>query len=190
MSRSTRAVCVAVLGTVLAGCGVTDALPGQEPLEPLHGPIDPAVLTQQAERPTPPPVTAPAGSTWRVSDVIDGRTLELFQGLERVVATLGGINVPLGDECNAQLAIDSLAFITGGNQEVDVTPPTPTSGRIIDALIRNQDGEDLALVMLTLGLARVSVTGVPDPVAYEAAEAQARRDDLGIWSGECAEESE
>lgn len=119
--------------------------------------------------------------------MLDGRTLELFRGLERVTATLAGISVPVGDECRAQLATDSLAFITGGNRPVDVSPPSPVGDRIDDAVVRNAEGDDVALVMISLGLARVALTGVPDPAAYEAAEAAAQAERLNIWSDDCAD---
>lgn len=182
MATAATVVAVALSAT---GCGAPEALGDDDPLERLHDPVTPDVLDQPLTRVTAPPVTAPAGSTWRVSNVIDGRTLELFQGLERVTATLGGIDVPVDDDCQAQLAKDSLTFITGGGRTVDVTPPDPIGNRIDDALIRNPDGDDLALVMLTLGLARVSEPGAPDPDAYVAAEAAARDERLGIWSDEC-----
>lgn len=172
---------------VASGCGAADVVTGDEPLERLHGPIDPAVLTQPLERPTPPPVTAPDGSRWRISNVLDGQTLELFRGLERVTATLGGIRAPTGDECLAQLATDSLTFVTGGGRAVEVTPSTPTGGAIVDAWVVDDNGDDLALVMLTLGLAEVVEVSAVDVEAYRAAEAAARAEGLGIWSAECAE---
>lgn len=180
------AICAAMLSfACVTACGAADALPGDDPLDPLHGPIDPAVLDQPLDRPAPPPIPAADGAGWRVAAVPDGQTLELFQGLQQVTATIGGIRAPTGDECLAQLATDSLAFITGGGREVEVTPPNATSGLIVDALVRNADGDDVGLVMVTLGLAEARETVGFDLDAYLAAETQARDEGVGIWSDDC-----
>jgi endonuclease YncB( thermonuclease family) len=143
------------------------------------------VLTRRAEPVAAAlPPTTDDSARWRVASAIDGRTLELYQGLDRATATLAGIEVPTGDDCLAQLATDSLAFITGGARSFEVTPPTARNGRIDDATIIDDDGEDLAAVMLSLGLARATGGG-PDPSGYGDVELAAREAGQGIWSDDC-----
>lgn len=170
----------------LAGCALPESAAGNDDvLEPLHGAIDPDVLTRRVEPAAAAlPVASGEGARWRVANAIDGRTLELYQGLDRATATLAGIDVPVDDECLAQRSTDSLAFITGGGRSFEVTPPTARNGRIDDATILGDDGEDLAAVMLSLGLARAAGGG-PDPSAYAEVEADARESALGIWSNDC-----
>ena len=174
-----------VVGTLtLAGCALPEAAGDDDPLEPLHGTIDPEVLTRRAEPAAVAPPTTETSAQWRVATAIDGRTLELYQGLDRATATLAGIEVPIGEECLAQRATDSLAFITGGGRSFEVAPAIARNGRIDDATIINGDGDDLAAVMLSLGLARATGDG-PDPSGYEAAEQTARESEAGIWSADC-----
>ena len=174
---------VGVLG--LAGCALPDTAADDGVLEPLHGTIDPDVLTPRAQPAAPvPPPTTDDSARWRVASAIDGRTLELYQDLERATATLAGIEVPTGDDCLAQRAADSLAFITGGARSFEVTPADAVNGRIDDATVLGDDGEDLAAVMLSLGLARATGGG-PDPSGYRDAEVAAREAELGIWSDDC-----
>lgn len=183
MRLATGWVGSALLALLLAGCSLPEAA-DDEVLEPMHGAIDPDVLTRRAEvaAELPPP---PDDSTrWRIANAIDGRTLELYQGLDRATATLAGIDVPTGDDCLATRATDSLAFITGGGRTFDVTPPTALNGRIDGATVVGDEGDDLALVMLSLGLARATGDG-PDPTAYRAAEQGARDEQLGLWSADC-----
>lgn len=168
----------------IAGCSLPEVA-DDEPLEPIHGTIDPAVLTPRAAAVAAEVPPAPAdGRQWRIASAIDGRTLELHQGLERATATLAGIDVPVGDACLAQHATDSLAFITGGGRTVTVTPPEARNGRIDDATVVGDTGDDLALVMLSLGLARATGEG-PDPATYRSTEQDARDQELGIWSPDC-----
>jgi endonuclease YncB( thermonuclease family) len=182
-ARWCTAALVGVLA--LAGCGLPDAAADDGVLEPMHGTIDPDVLTRRAEPATPaPPPTTDDSAHWRVANVIDGRTLELYQGLDRATATLAGIEVPTGDDCLVQRATDSLAFITGGNRSFEVTPANATNGRIDDATIVGDEGEDLAAVMLSLGLARATGDG-PDPSGYRDAEEAARDGGMGVWSDDC-----
>jgi endonuclease YncB( thermonuclease family) len=94
--------------------------------------------------------------------------------------------VPSGDDCLAQRATDSLAFITGGGRSFEVTPATARNGRIDDATIVSDDGDDLAAVMLSLGLARTAGGG-PDPSGYRAIEVAAREANVGIWSDDCGD---
>lgn len=174
-----------VVGAVtLAGCALPEAAGDDDLLEPMHDTIDPEVLTRRAEPAAAAPPATGAGAKWRVATAIDGRTLELYQGLDRATATLAGIEVPIGDECLAQRATDSLAFITGGGRSFEVTPSTARNGRIDDTTIINGDGDDLAVVMLSLGLAEATGAG-PDPTGYEEAEQTARESELGIWSDDC-----
>ena len=68
----------------LSGRALPEAGSGRDVLEPLHSPVTPDVLTQQAAAPvTPPAELATTTARWRVSYVLDGRTLEIFQGLDR-----------------------------------------------------------------------------------------------------------
>jgi hypothetical protein len=184
VGRAMGSVMSAALALMLAGCALPEA--ADDVLEPMHGTIDPEVLTRRAE-PAAVAVPSPPDDSvrWRVANAIDGRTLELYQGLDRATATLGGIEVPTGDECLAQRATDSLAFITGGGRSFEVTPPTARNGRIDDATIIGDDGDDLAAVMLSLGLARPTVGAGDRRSAYEAAEAAAQEAELGIWSDDC-----
>ena len=179
--------CAAVLIAAMtpAGCALPETAGDDDLLEPLHGTIDPEVLTRRAEPLAAVPPTTADSAQWRVANAIDGRTLELYQGLDRATAPLAGIDVPTEDECLAQLATDSLAFITGGGRSFEVTPANARNGRIDDATIVNGDGDDLAVVMLSLGLARASGAG-PDPATYDATEQTAREAGLGIWSDDCA----
>ena len=174
---------VGVLG--LAGCALPEATVDDGVLAPMHGTIDPEMLTRRAEPVAAalPPATDDSAE-WRVASAIDGRTLELYQGLDRATATLAGIVVPSGDDCLAQRATDSLAFITGGGRLFEVTPASARNGRIDDATIVSDDGDDLAAVMLSLGLARATGGG-PDPSGYRAIEVAAREAKLGIWSDDC-----
>ena len=180
--RWCAAVVVGALS--LAGCALPEAGDDDDLLEPMHGTIDPEVLTRRAEPPAAVPPVTEDSAEWRVANAIDGRTLELYQGLDRATATLAGIEVPTGDECLAQRATDSLAFITGGGRSFEVTPATALNGRIDDATIVNDDGDDLAVVMLSLGLARAAGDG-PDPSVYDETEQEARDAELGVWSDEC-----
>ena len=172
------------LGAVaLGGCALPET--DDEVLDPMHGTIDPEMLTRRAE-PAAAVLPSPSDDSgqWRVASVIDGRTLEMYQGLERAQATLAGIEVPVGDECLAQQATDSLAYITGGGRSFDVTPATARNGRIDDATVLGPDGDDLAEVMLSLGLARATGVG-PTADAYLDAEQAARTGDVGIWGDDC-----
>lgn len=169
----------------LAGCALPETA-ADDVLEPMHGTIDPEVLTSFAEPPAATPPATDDSAQWWVANAIDGRTLELYQGLDRATATLAGIEVPTGDECLAQRATDSMAFITGGGRAFEITPATARNGRIDDATIVTEDGDDLAVVMLSLGLARAAGGG-PDPSGYEEAEQIARETELGIWSDDCAD---
>lgn len=174
---------------VLTGCAIPEAASTDDLLEPLHGPVTPDVLTPQAAAPVaPPPEPTSDATIWRISNVLDGRTLEVYQGLERATATLGGITVPTGDECLARLATDSLAFITGGGRPFEIIPSTARDGRIDGATVLDDNGDDLASVMLSLGLARVGDDAAPDRAAiYVEIEATARESAEGIWSDECNE---
>jgi endonuclease YncB( thermonuclease family) len=172
----------------LTGCALPEVGSGRDVLEPLHSPVTPDVLTRQAAAPVaPPPETATNTARWRVSNVLDGRTLEIYQGLDRATATLGGIDVPTDNECLAGQATDSLAFITGGGRAFDVSPPTPRNDRIDGARVTNEDGEDLAALMLSLGLARVTDDAAGRAEVYDDLESAAREAALGIWSDECAD---
>lgn len=180
----TWCAAVAVTAVSLAGCTLPEAAGDDDVLEPLHGTIHPDVLTRPAEPPAALVTVTADSAQWRVANVIDGRTLELYQGLDRATATLAGIEVPTGDECLAQLATDSLAFITGGGRSFEVTPANARNGRIDGATILNDDADDLAVVMLSLGLARTS-GDAPDPSSYAETERTAREARLGIWSDDC-----
>ncbi len=183
----TKWITAIVVGaSTLGGCALPEATGDDDRLEPMHGAIDPEQLTRRAEPAATAPPAGDDSAQWRVANAIDGRTLALYQGLDRATATLAGIEVPTGEACLAQLATDSLSFITGGGRSFEVTPATARNGRIDDATVFNDDGDDLAALMLSLGLAR-AVGGGPDPSGYEAAEQTAREDDLGIWSDECDE---
>lgn len=172
---------------VLAGCALPEQAGSRDELEPLHGPITPDVLTPRAAAPvTPPPEVATNTAQWRVSNVLDGRTLEIYQGLDRATATLGGIEVPTEDDCLARDATDSLTFITGGGRAFDVSPATPRNGRIDGATVTNEDGDDIAGLMLSLGLASVTADAAGRAEVYDEIEATARDAKLGIWSDECA----
>jgi endonuclease YncB( thermonuclease family) len=173
---------------VLGGCALPEDPDDRGLLRPLHGPVAPAAVAEPIRAPiAPPPEPAADGAEWRVADVLDGRTLEIYQGLDRATATLGGIVVPTGEECLADLATDSLRFITGGGRPVEVIPPTATDGRIDGATIIDENGDDLAAVMLSLGLARVGDDAGPDRAALYADIEQGARDaGDGIWSDECA----
>ena len=173
-----------VVASSLAGCALPETADDGDLLEPLHGTIDPEVLAAPVQAPAPVPPATTDSAQWRVANVIDGRTLELYQGLDRATATLAGIEVPTGDECLAQRATDSLTFITGGGRSFDVTPAAARNGRIDDATILTDDGDDLAVVMLSLGLARATGGG-PEPTAYDETEQTAREAGVGVWSDEC-----
>ena len=182
MRRATGWTVTAMCSLLLAGCALPEAA-DRDVLEPMHGPVDPEALTRRAE----PVALAPPpgeGARWRVANAIDGRTLEMYQGLDRATATLAGIEVPVGDDCLAERATDSLAFITGGGRTFEVTPPDAVTGRIDDATVMGDDDGDLALVMLSLGLAQATDRG-PDPEAYRVVEQDARDAALGIWSSDC-----
>jgi endonuclease YncB( thermonuclease family) len=175
---------MAIGAAALGGCAFPEA--DGDTLDPMHGTIDPEALTPLAEPAAalqPPPAERRA---WRVADVVDGRTLELYRGLERVTATLADVEVPTGDECLARLATDSLAYITGGGRSFDVSPDTARNGRIDDATIIGPDGDDLAAVMISLGLARATGTG-PAAESYRDVEQIARGEQLGIWGDDCAD---
>ena len=88
------------------------------------------------------------------------------------------------DDCLAQRATDSLMFITGGGRRIEISPPTPLNGRIEDAIVLNEEGDDLAEVMVSLGLARPDG---PDGAFYEDALAEAQGANVGVWSDECDE---
>ena len=183
MGRTARWTAVTLGAAALCGCALPEA-GDDEALDPLHGTIDPEVLTPRAEPAAaamPPPDDL---GQWRVASVIDGRTLEVYHGLERAQATLGGIEVPVGDECLADRATDSLAYITGGGRSFDVSPATAQNGRIDDATVLGPDGDDLAEVMISLGLARATGVG-PAADAYRDAEQAARSAGIGIWGDDC-----
>lgn len=185
VGRATRWLGVVALALLVAGCGLEEPAAERDALDPLHGPVDPAALAPrfEAAQPLPDPV-ADTGDQWRVGAVLDGRTLELFQGLERVTVTLGGIEVPVEGECLADRARDSLTFITGGGRPVVLRTPVPPGRDRLDGVrAESGAGDDLAEVMLSLGLARHDGGGV-DPETYAAAEAEARDNGLGLWS-EC-----
>ncbi len=166
-----------------AGCSIPDEGSDGGLLEPLHGPVDPDVVDQPfVAAPIAVPETTPVGDPWRVSVAVDGRTLEVYRGLDRATVTLRGITVPTGDDCLAQRAADSLMFITGGGRRIEISPPTPLNGRIEDAIVLNEDGDDLATVMVSLGLARADG---PNGAFYEDAQADAQDAELGVWSDEC-----
>lgn len=177
---------MAAVPLLLVGCAIPEERSERDVLEALHGPVGDDVLTPQVAAPVEtPPEAAPEAGRWRVSNVLDGRTLEVYQGLERATATLGGIAVPIGDECLADQATGSLAFITGGGRSFEISPPAPRNGRIEGATVVNDDGDDLAAVMLTLGLARVVSDAAGRAASYDEIEATARDADLGIWSEDC-----
>ncbi len=183
MMRTTLMVAVLVAVLVAAGCSVPETQADGGLLDPLHGPIDPDALDQPfvaAPLAVPEPVTN--GVSWRVSVALDGRSLEVYQGLERATVTLGGITTPTGDECLAERATDSLMFITGGGRPIEISPPTALNGRIEDAIVMNEAGDDLAEVMVSLGLAR---TVGPDGEFYKETEEIAKQAEIGIWSDEC-----
>ncbi|MFW2335191.1 thermonuclease family protein, partial [Ilumatobacter sp.] len=167
-----------------AACGVTDDDPERTRLAPLHGTIDPDVLAAPVAIPVAVPESSVAVGQWRVAEVVDGRTLLVYRGLERATAVLGGISVPVDDECMAGRAVDSLTFITGGGRAVSIRPPTPRQDRIDDARILTADGEDVAASLLSLGLARIDGESVP-PDDYVEAEQTARQQAVGVWSGDC-----
>lgn len=180
-----RMVAAVLSACLTAACGVSDARADRSRLDPLHGPIDPETLTAPAAAPVAPAEEVQPVGEWRVSNVIDGRTIELYRGLERATASLGGIAVPVDDECLAQLAADSLTFITGGGRQVVVSPPTARQNRILDATILTADGDDVTEAMLSLGLARVDDDAGTPRSSFEEFEAEARRQSLGIWSDDC-----
>jgi len=170
----------------LVGCALPAVDSERDVLEPLHSPVTPDVLTPQAAAPVVQPAEVTANTArWRVSNVLDGRTLEIYQGLDRATATLGGIAVPVEDDCLAGQATDSLAFITGGGRAFEVSPPTPRNGRIDGATVTNDEGDDIAGLMLSLGLARVTDDAAGRADVYDEIEATARDAGLGIWSDEC-----
>jgi endonuclease YncB( thermonuclease family) len=73
-------------------------------------------------------------------------------------------------------------FITGGGRRIEISPPTPLNGRLENAIVLNEDGDDLAEVMVSLGLARPDGT---DGAFYEDTQADAQDAELGLWSDEC-----
>lgn len=172
------------MAVIISSCGVLDERSERDTLDPLHRPVGTEVLTQRAAIAEPAAEPAAPTDPWRVSNVLDGRTIEIYRGLERVTATIGGIVVPVDDECRAQVAADSLSFITGGGRPVQVTPSVPRQNRILDATVLTADGEDVGEAMLSLGLARVD-PAAPTRSDYDDAEDAARRSGVGIWSDDC-----
>lgn len=184
MGRTLRTTVALAAAVASSACGALDERSGRDPLEPLHGPVGTDVLTRPAAVVAPAPQDAAPTDPWRVSNVLDGRTIEIYRGLERVTATVGGIVVPVDDECLAQVATDSLAFITGGGRPVEVTPSVPRQNRIRDAVIVTSDGQDVGEAMLSLGVARVD-PAAPTRADYDDAEAAARRAGEGVWGTDC-----
>lgn len=180
---------------LLAACGPS-APSERATLEPLHGTIDPAVLEA-------PPPTAPAGVDrpggtdggtdveWRADGVIDGQTLRISSTDGDATVRLAGIEVPTGDDCLSELATDSLRFVVGGGRplvvqaEIDTgSNPTTRPGHV-----ETLEGDDLGIVMLTLGLARLDPTTIDDDrrAAYTEAQAAARSGEVGIWDPDACE---
>jgi endonuclease YncB( thermonuclease family) len=183
MGRATRMIAGAVSVCLAAACGVTDDDPELTRLESLHGTIDPEVLAAPVAIPVAPSESFIAVGQWRVAEVVDGRTLVVYRGLERATAEIGGILVPVDDACMADQATDSLTFITGGGRAVTVRPPSPRSDRIDNATILTADGDDVAESLLSLGLARIDDDSPPP--AHADAEATARQEGVGLWSDDC-----
>jgi endonuclease YncB( thermonuclease family) len=183
MGRATE-VGAGVLAACLAtACGATGSGPERTRLAPLHGTIDPEALAAPVAIPVAAPEPAVVVGQWRVAEVVDGSTLVVYRGLERVTAVLGGIVVPVDDDCMSARATDSLAFITGGGRAVTIVPPAPRADRIDDAEIHTADGEDVAESLLLLGLARVDDSAPRD--VYVEAQETARQQAVGVWSDDC-----
>lgn len=180
------AAMVAVSSTA-ASCSTLDERAARDPLEPLHRPVGTDVLDRPALVAAPAPEPAAPTDPWRVSNVLDGRTIEIYRGLERVTATIGGIVVPTEDECLADVAADSLTFITGGGRPVEVVPSVPRQNRILDATVVTADGQDVGEAMLSLGLARID-PDAPTRRDYDEAQEAARRAGEGVWSDDCDDE--
>lgn len=129
-----------------------------------------------------------ADAVWlsgRVVAVLDGDTLQVFDGVQRHTVRLAAIDAPERQQPYSQRARQQLATWVGQREVLVTHRRTDRYRRLVGQVWHN--GEDVALRLLHAGLAWHYVAyqreqNPADRQAYAAAQAQARVERLGLWS--------
>ncbi len=181
---------VAILVLMAAACSSADD-PGPE--DPT-GPTDPGTVppfTVPATDPTDPTEptepTAPVfgGERATVTEVVDGDTLEVRLGDDRVERVrLVGINTPEDGECLADVAARRLEALVGGRRVRMVRDESDRDqyGRLLRHVL--VDGRSAGEVLVGEGLAfsRAYPPDTGQQAALDAAQARAQAAELGLWA--------
>ena len=183
---------MATVGMLLLAACAAPVTEDAGTLEPLHGQITPEMLVAPAARSNLDEIAALEATQgiWRSEGVIDGQTLVLVSEGDSVRIRLAGVAVPVGDECRADLARDSLRFIVGGQKPLSLDADlVDRTADVRPGYVETIDGEDISAAMLRLGLAEIDeATLDPDRAdQYRAELESAQAEPAGIWAPDSCE---
>ena len=202
MYRRTDMTLALVLASFLVACGSAETEPTTDSADPtaVSDTTDPSDTGDASDTDATAPIDSVLEDPLRVRSVIDGDTFEILRDDEVIRVRMKGIDTPelYGDndspEPCAQAAKDFL-WDTIGNSEVGLEFDSSCGSnpylncydgydRLL-AYVRLHNGDDLAALLLTEGLARVYRFNNEtfDRLAdYNAAEQAAKISDRGIWA--------
>ncbi|NIC40113.1 thermonuclease family protein [Aquabacterium sp. A08] len=125
--------------------------------------------------------------TGRVVAVVDGDTVQVYDGTQRHTVRLAAIDAPERRQAHSQRARQQLAAWVAQREVLVTHRRTDRYRRLVGQVWL--DGEDVGLRLVRAGLAwhATPYQREQDPAdrqAYAAAQAQARAERLGLWSDE------